>query len=117
MIKWKKFDGTQKSKIKKDILQTFIDCPTKLAYTTQTFVEKYKANDVYIRKLLTELVEEKKLHLIKINKNRFYYCLKAWGSKQTCISRIERHKENAIDMRFNNDIDPSIMSWHRVKNG
>ena len=104
------------TKTKAEILQTFIGCPTKLAYTTQNFVEKYKTNDVFIRKLLNELVEEKKLYLIKTY-NKFYYCLRTWGSKQNCFIRIERYNETAVDRRFNNDIDPSIMSWHRVKNG
>ena len=71
---------------------------------------------MFIRKLLNELVEEKKLYLIKTN-NKFYYCLRTWGSKQNCFIRIERYNETAVDRRFNNDIDPSIMSWHRVKNG
>jgi|ETNvirenome_2_60_1030617.scaffolds.fasta_scaffold09820_1 hypothetical protein len=117
-VKWEKFGNKQKTQeIKEDILQTFINCPTKLAYTTQNFAEKYKANEVHVRRLLTELAEEKKLHIIKVNSNQFYYCLRTWGSKQTCYRRIEKHFTKAVDVRFNNDIDPSIMSWHRVKNG
>ena len=113
-VRWEKFVNKQKTQeIKEDILQTFINCPTKLAYTTQSFAQKYKANQVHVRRLLAQLVEEKKLHIIKINSNQFYYCLRSWGSKQTCFRRIERHFEKAEDLRFNNDIDPSIMSWKR----
>ena len=118
VVKWQKFGNKQKTQeIKEDILRTFIECPTKLAYTTQNFAEKYKANQVHVRKLLNELVEERKLHIIKVNSNQFYYCLRTWGSKQNCRHRIIKHYEKNMDERFNNDIDPSIMSWHRVKNG
>ena len=111
VVKWQKFGNKQKTQeIKEDILRTFIECPTKLAYTTQNFAEKYKANEVHGRRLLTELAEEKKLHIIKVNSNQFYYCLKTWGSKQNCFKRIERHFQKAEDLRFSNDIDPSIMS-------
>ena len=47
VVKWEKFGGKQKTQeIKEDILQTFINCSIKLAYTTQNFAEKYKATEV-----------------------------------------------------------------------